>query len=184
MATKKRRVTRSRTSTGGVPVSSTTEELLLAALERGDESFATGRYLITYRESAAEEGLSTFADSPAQLTRLRRISEPSAAWSTKKTTRTPKSWERPGGWSGVRCLRVHEAAWASRWRCSTPGWILVIRTSQAARERRGHSSARRFRTCTVMARTALAPRAVRRCLQARLRATALLTAHGSSWARY
>lgn len=57
MATKKRTATRSQERKGEFPVSSATEELLLAALERGGESLETGRYLITYRESAAEEGL-------------------------------------------------------------------------------------------------------------------------------
>ncbi|MEJ7738222.1 MAG: S8 family serine peptidase [Chitinophagaceae bacterium] len=37
--------------------SSTVEELLLAAQERGDESFQTGRYLVTFKEGAGEEGL-------------------------------------------------------------------------------------------------------------------------------
>lgn len=38
-------------------VSSTTERLLLAALEQGGESFETGRYLITYREQGTDQGL-------------------------------------------------------------------------------------------------------------------------------
>lgn len=37
--------------------SSPVEELLLAALERGDESFETGRYLITFKEGASDEGV-------------------------------------------------------------------------------------------------------------------------------
>jgi len=37
--------------------SSSVDELLLAALERGDDSFETGRYLVTFKEGAAEEGL-------------------------------------------------------------------------------------------------------------------------------
>jgi subtilisin len=37
--------------------SSSVEELLVAALERGDDSFETGRYLITFKEGASEEGL-------------------------------------------------------------------------------------------------------------------------------
>jgi len=37
--------------------SSPVDELLLAALERGDDSFETGRFLITFKEGAAEEGL-------------------------------------------------------------------------------------------------------------------------------
>ena len=38
---------------------SSIDEMLLAAMERGDESLQTGRYLITYKESAMEEGLRT-----------------------------------------------------------------------------------------------------------------------------
>lgn len=40
-----------------VRVSATIDELLLAALERGEESLETGRYVITFREGAVEEGL-------------------------------------------------------------------------------------------------------------------------------
>jgi subtilisin len=38
-----------------------TERLLLAALERGDLTLETGRYLVTYRETAREEGLRSLA---------------------------------------------------------------------------------------------------------------------------
>jgi subtilisin family serine protease len=49
------------TPTGDTPisaaaVSASTEELLLAALERGGDTLETGRYLVTYREGMAEEG--------------------------------------------------------------------------------------------------------------------------------
>ena len=37
--------------------SSPVEELLLAALERGDDSLETGRFLVTFKDGAAEEGL-------------------------------------------------------------------------------------------------------------------------------
>lgn len=40
----------------GAAVSATTEQLLLAALERGGDTLETGRYLVTYREGMAEEG--------------------------------------------------------------------------------------------------------------------------------
>jgi subtilisin len=36
--------------------SSSVDELLLAALERGDDSFETGRYLVTFKEGAGEAG--------------------------------------------------------------------------------------------------------------------------------
>lgn len=59
-----RRPQRSRgattTPTGDMPagatVSTSTEQLLLAALERGGDTLETGRYLVTYREGMAEEG--------------------------------------------------------------------------------------------------------------------------------
>lgn len=40
----------------GAAVSASTEQLLLAALERGGDTLETGRYLVTYREGMAEEG--------------------------------------------------------------------------------------------------------------------------------
>ncbi|PYS35047.1 MAG: peptidase S8 [Acidobacteria bacterium] len=56
MATKKGG-TKTKGATGASLASSTVEEMLLAALERGDDSFETGRYLVTFKEGAAEEGM-------------------------------------------------------------------------------------------------------------------------------
>lgn len=63
MATKKSS-TRSRPArstpaadTSATRTSSPVDEMLLAALERGDDSFETGRLLITFKEGAAEDGL-------------------------------------------------------------------------------------------------------------------------------
>ena len=56
MATKKGRKSAS-SSTAVNRLSSPVEELLLAALERGDESFETGRFLVTFKEGAGEAGL-------------------------------------------------------------------------------------------------------------------------------
>jgi subtilisin len=55
MATKKE----SNSSSNGGPnrVSSSVEELMLAALERGDDSYQTGRFLVTLKEGAEEEGM-------------------------------------------------------------------------------------------------------------------------------
>jgi len=39
------------------PVSSSVDDLLLAALERGGDSFETGRYLVTFKENAAVQGV-------------------------------------------------------------------------------------------------------------------------------
>ncbi|MFD9669823.1 S8 family serine peptidase [Rhodococcus sp. NPDC059968] len=38
-------------------VTSSIDELLLAAVERGDESLETGRYIVTFKEGAVEEGI-------------------------------------------------------------------------------------------------------------------------------
>ena len=48
---------------GAARVNSPVEELLLAAQERGDESLETGRYLVTFKEGAAEEGLQSLGAS-------------------------------------------------------------------------------------------------------------------------
>lgn len=56
----KRAKPRRRSSVVGVSVGqagNSVDELLLAALERGDESFQTGRYLITFKEGAVKEGV-------------------------------------------------------------------------------------------------------------------------------
>ena len=55
MATKK--VTNKAVDGGHSLASSPVEELLLAALERGDETLETGRYLVTFKESAVDKGL-------------------------------------------------------------------------------------------------------------------------------
>lgn len=44
-------------SNGANRASSSVDELLLAALERNDTSFETGRYVVTFKEGAIEEGL-------------------------------------------------------------------------------------------------------------------------------
>lgn len=53
MAKKTRK--RAQAATAG-STSSSVDDLLLAALERGDESFETGRYLVTFKEGATKEG--------------------------------------------------------------------------------------------------------------------------------
>lgn len=58
MATKKgRKGTAASAASAGARTSSPVDELLLAALERGDDSFETGRLLVTFKEGAAEQGL-------------------------------------------------------------------------------------------------------------------------------
>jgi len=57
MATKTRSTSRSRAATDALGVASSIEDLLAAAETRGDESFETGRYLITYRDGTADAGM-------------------------------------------------------------------------------------------------------------------------------
>lgn len=47
----------SNSSNGTNRASTSVDELLLAALERNDTSFETGRYIVTFKEGAIEEGL-------------------------------------------------------------------------------------------------------------------------------
>jgi subtilase family protein len=50
---------RARRRTAAAPAASmsgSVDDLLIAALQRGDESFQTGRYLVTFKEGAAKEG--------------------------------------------------------------------------------------------------------------------------------
>jgi subtilisin len=56
MATKKSR-TKAADTTAASRTSSPIDELLLAALERSDDSLETGRFLVTFKEGAAEEGI-------------------------------------------------------------------------------------------------------------------------------
>jgi len=51
---------KARGNAGGGRASSSVDELLLAALERGDDSLETGRYLVTFKETAADEGVQEF----------------------------------------------------------------------------------------------------------------------------
>ena len=57
----KKRASRSRAArtgrSGPDRTSSSVDEMLLAALERGDDSFQTGRYLATFKEGATDAGI-------------------------------------------------------------------------------------------------------------------------------
>src|SRR5687767_1734615 len=63
----KKRASRSRAARTGPSgpdrTSSTVDEMLLAALERGDDSFQTGRLLATFKEGAGDAGLQSFASA-------------------------------------------------------------------------------------------------------------------------
>lgn len=53
----KSRGKKSTDATAGSLAASPVEEMLLAALERGDDSFETGRYLVTFKEGATDQGI-------------------------------------------------------------------------------------------------------------------------------
>ena len=62
MATRKKvRTSASAAGGGSGRTSSSVDDLLLAALERGDDTLQTGRYLATYKEGAAEAGVKALA---------------------------------------------------------------------------------------------------------------------------
>src|SRR5262245_55291834 len=46
----------------GPRVSTPVDELLTQALERGDDTLETGRFIVTYKESAAEQGVRSLRD--------------------------------------------------------------------------------------------------------------------------
>lgn len=53
----KKRSNSSSKSNGAQRVSASVDEMLASALERGDDSLETGRYIVTYKEDAAPEGV-------------------------------------------------------------------------------------------------------------------------------
>src|SRR5258706_10355836 len=63
MASKKttRPTTKSAAAESSSRISSSVDDMLLAALERGDDSFQTGRFLATFKEGAVESGAKAFA---------------------------------------------------------------------------------------------------------------------------
>ena len=66
MVTRKRRRARASAKaadTSSAPVSATTDELLLAALEQGKDPEKTGRFLVTYKEGADEQAISSHLQS-------------------------------------------------------------------------------------------------------------------------
>jgi subtilisin len=57
--TRSKKAVSASTGTGTGHVSSSAEEMMLAALARGDDTFHTGRYVATFKEGAAESGKQT-----------------------------------------------------------------------------------------------------------------------------
>jgi hypothetical protein len=77
MATKKRPSKKSKASASTAVASSSVDELLLAALARGDDSFETGRYLVTFKEGAAEEGMQSLGTEGMRVASARDFKEQS-----------------------------------------------------------------------------------------------------------
>ena len=79
MAKKQKRSRTAGTGDTNVRVSSTPEELMLAALERGDDTLETGRLLVTFKEGAAEEGLQSLGSRSMRLANARDFTDQAAA---------------------------------------------------------------------------------------------------------
>jgi subtilisin len=60
-------------------ISTGTEQLLLAALERGGDSLETGRYLISYREGMVEDGIQSLRAARLRMADARDFASQSAA---------------------------------------------------------------------------------------------------------
>ena len=73
MVTKSRR-TKSKAADTGSLASSPVEEMLLAALERGDDSFETGRYLVTFKEGATDQGVESLGAQGIRVADAREFS--------------------------------------------------------------------------------------------------------------
>jgi len=56
-------------------VSSSVEDLLSAALDRGDESLETGRYIVTFKENAVDEGIKSLGAQGLRLADTREFAE-------------------------------------------------------------------------------------------------------------
>ena len=78
MATKSRRSKKARTSASSALASSSVEEMLLAALERGDDSFETGRFLVTFKEGAVEEGMQSLGTQGMRMASARDFKDQAA----------------------------------------------------------------------------------------------------------
>lgn len=77
MATKKSSK-KASASTSANRASSPVEELLLAALERGDDSFETGRFLATFKEGAIEEGIQSLGTQGMRVADARDFTDQAA----------------------------------------------------------------------------------------------------------
>lgn len=79
MPTRKSHSKKSTSSASTSLASSPVEEMLLAALARGDDSFETGRYLVTFKEGATEEGLQSLGAQGMRVADTRDYKDGAAA---------------------------------------------------------------------------------------------------------
>jgi hypothetical protein len=70
-------------------VSTAIDDLLLAAQESGDDSLETGRYLITYKENAVDEGLQYLKAQGLKTTDARDFK---IKVSSCRMSATPRQW--------------------------------------------------------------------------------------------
>ena len=59
----------------GASLASGVDELLLAAMERGDQSLQTGRYIVTYKEGAEEQGVESIRASGLRMADARDFAD-------------------------------------------------------------------------------------------------------------
>lgn len=78
VAASKKSSKKASASTAGTLASSPVEELLLAALERGDDSFETGRYLATFKEGATTEGIQSLGAQGMRVADARDFTDQAA----------------------------------------------------------------------------------------------------------
>lgn len=78
MATKSRRSKKPKAGASTASASSPVDEMLLAALERGDDSFETGRFLVTFKEGAAEEGMQSLGTQGMRVASARDFKDQAA----------------------------------------------------------------------------------------------------------
>lgn len=64
-----------KAATSGTDVSSSVEDLLLAAQSRGGDSLETGRYLMTFKDSAVEEGIQSLSSRGMRVADAREFKE-------------------------------------------------------------------------------------------------------------
>lgn len=79
MATKKKTATTAAEPDAGTRTSSSVDEMLLAALARGDDSMQTGRYLATFKEGAGDAAAKSFSAQGMRMADARDFTSQAAS---------------------------------------------------------------------------------------------------------